>query len=56
MSEESGSIGEPRMGLAGLRDRIESIGGALSIRSTPGNGTRIKASLPLIDAGGADAA
>ncbi|MBO1904307.1 sensor histidine kinase [Microvirga sp. 3-52] len=56
MSEESGSIGEPRMGLAGLRDRIESIGGALSIKSTPGNGTRIKASLPLIGAGGADAA
>jgi signal transduction histidine kinase len=56
MRDASGAIGEPRLGLAGLRDRIESIGGALSIKSTPGDGTRIKASLPLVDAGGADAA
>ncbi|QRM30248.1 sensor histidine kinase [Microvirga sp. VF16] len=54
--ESSGTKGEPRLGLAGLRDRIESIGGALSIKSTPGDGTRITASLPLMDAGGADAA
>ncbi len=44
---------EPRLGLSGLRDRIESIGGELSIRSAPDVGTRIKASLPL---GGQDAA
>jgi signal transduction histidine kinase len=56
MRDASGVIGEPRLGLAGLRDRIESIGGALSINSTPGDGTRIKASLPLVDAGAADAA
>ena len=44
---------EPRLGLSGLRDRIESIGGELSIKSAPDAGTRIKASLPL---GGQDAA
>jgi signal transduction histidine kinase len=38
---------EPRLGLAGLRDRIESIGGKLIIKSTPDAGTRIRASLPL---------
>jgi signal transduction histidine kinase len=56
MCDVTGAIGEPRLGLAGLRDRIESIGGALSIKSTPGDGTRIKASLPLVNAGEADAA
>ena len=35
--------------MSGLRDRIESIGGELSIRSAPDVGTRIKASLPLED-------
>lgn len=56
MRDANGTTGEPRLGLAGLRDRIESIGGALIIKSTPGDGTRIKASLPLVDAGEADAA
>nr|WP_246389158.1 ATP-binding protein [Microvirga mediterraneensis] len=50
------ALSEPRLGLASLKDRIESIGGALSIKSVPGNGTRIKASLPLLDEGDADAA
>jgi signal transduction histidine kinase len=56
MRDAGCAVGEPRLGLAGLRDRIESIGGALSITSIPGDGTRIKASLPLVNARGADAA
>jgi len=40
-------IQEPGLGLAGLQDRIESIGGIVSMRSAPGAGTSIKASLPL---------
>jgi signal transduction histidine kinase len=39
---------EPGFGLAGLRDRIESIGGELMITSAPNAGTRITASLPLM--------
>jgi signal transduction histidine kinase len=34
-------------GLEGLRDRIEAIGGRLSIDSPPGHGTRIIAAIPL---------
>lgn len=47
LCEDSGSMREPGLGLAGLRDRIESIGGSVMIRSAPGVGTRITASLPL---------
>jgi signal transduction histidine kinase len=34
-------------GLVGLTDRVEALGGSLEIRSTPGYGTRITATLPL---------
>jgi signal transduction histidine kinase len=34
-------------GLTGLRDRIESIGGTMTINSKPGEGTRLTAVLPL---------
>lgn len=34
-------------GLAGMRHRIESVGGHLSVDSAPGRGTRIAATLPV---------
>ena len=34
-------------GLAGMRERVEGLGGIFSIRSAPGAGTQIKALLPL---------
>ena len=34
------------MGLRNLRERVESLGGAFEIRSTPGEGTTVRASLP----------
>jgi PAS domain S-box-containing protein len=34
-------------GLVGLRDRVEAIGGRLSVDSPPGEGTRLVAELPL---------
>jgi signal transduction histidine kinase len=34
-------------GLVGLTDRVEALGGSLEIRSTPGHGTLIAATLPL---------
>ena len=37
------------LGLAGLRDRIEALGGTMVIISGPGAGTRLKAIFPLID-------
>lgn len=39
-------------GLAGMRERIELVGGELRIESTPGGGTRVMASVPLPPAAG----
>jgi signal transduction histidine kinase len=41
-------------GLQGLRDRVEAIGGRLEIRSRPGSGTRLTATLPLQPRAAAD--
>jgi signal transduction histidine kinase len=35
------------LGLVGMRERIESLGGDFELRSTPGQGTRVSARLPL---------
>jgi signal transduction histidine kinase len=37
----------PGHGLAGLKDRVAAIGGTLSITTSPGEGTRLAARLPL---------
>jgi signal transduction histidine kinase len=34
-------------GLQGLRDRVEAMGGALRVASTPGRGTLVRAEIPL---------
>ena len=34
-------------GLVGLRDRVEAIGGRLTVQSPPGGGTHVTAELPL---------
>ncbi len=41
-----GDWGE-HMGLAGMRERVESLGGEFALLSQPGDGTRIFASIPL---------
>lgn len=38
--------GERGLGLAGIRERVESQGGALAIRSLPGHGTEVLVSVP----------
>jgi signal transduction histidine kinase len=35
-------------GLRGLADRVEALGGALSVDSPPGAGTRLAAEIPLL--------
>ncbi len=42
-----GPSGRHRQGLAGVRERIESLGGRVTLESTPGHGTRIVFSVPL---------
>jgi signal transduction histidine kinase len=37
----------PALGLVGLRNRLESIGGRLTIKSEVGTGTRLRAYLPV---------
>ncbi len=34
-------------GLVGLKDRVEALGGDLSISSTPGEGTALHATIPI---------
>lgn len=41
---------ERSVGLAGMRQRAELLGGQFNLDSTPGEGTRIRVSLPLADA------
>jgi signal transduction histidine kinase len=47
MAPGASSADRIRLGLTGLWDRIESIGGTLTVNSTPGAGTRLLACLPL---------
>jgi signal transduction histidine kinase len=37
------------IGLSGMRDRIESIGGTMLVHSSAGSGTRLRASFVLTD-------
>lgn len=46
--EVASSINGHRLGLRGMKDRIEKAGGELEIQSSPGNGTKISFALPLI--------
>ena len=40
-------VGQGRLGLAGMRERARTFGGALTIRSQPGQGTTIVAEIPV---------
>jgi signal transduction histidine kinase len=37
-----------RLGLAGMRERAEALGGRVEIRSAPGKGTRVRARVPAV--------
>jgi signal transduction histidine kinase len=45
---------EGHMGLLGMRERVESLGGQFQLESAPGSGTRIQVKLPLFTEGETD--
>lgn len=45
--ESEGVASANRMGVIGMRERAESIGGFLKVKSNPGQGTRISVKVPL---------
>jgi len=42
------------LGLLGIRERAELLGGSVQIKSAPGKGTRVEVSIPLGETGGED--
>ena len=44
---KSGRYVTSGVGLLGMRERIEILGGKLTVESSPGNGTRLLAKLPI---------
>ena len=47
LDKHGAPLGSAGLGILGMRERVASLGGALNIRSSPGEGTRILVSLPL---------
>jgi signal transduction histidine kinase len=43
--------GLPTLGLTGMRERIELLGGTFRVESAPGAGTRVRAKVPIADKG-----
>jgi signal transduction histidine kinase len=43
------TVTEDQLGLFGMRERIEMLGGTLTIESSPGKGTMVKAEAPCDD-------
>jgi signal transduction histidine kinase len=44
--------GNKRLGLLGMREQLEMVGGKFSIKSTPGHGTTVTARIPATAGGG----
>jgi signal transduction histidine kinase len=42
-----GQTAKGHYGMAGMQERAEAVGGTLELRSDPGQGTRVKATIPL---------
>jgi signal transduction histidine kinase len=45
------ALQQQRLGLIGIRERAELVGGSLQIESEPGHGTHLKICLPLLVTG-----
>jgi len=48
-AEAAANAERPPFGLMGIRERVEMLGGRVSIDSAPGQGTRIEIDVPLPD-------
>jgi signal transduction histidine kinase len=46
--DQAGRTG--RLGLLGMRERVQILGGRLEVDSGPGRGTRVRATFPVADA------
>jgi signal transduction histidine kinase len=44
-----------RLGLIGMRERLEMVGGSFSVESAPGKGTTVRAQIPLANCRGGQA-
>jgi signal transduction histidine kinase len=42
-----GDAGDPGIGLVGMRERIESVGGTIAVSSEPDGGVRVEAQISL---------
>jgi signal transduction histidine kinase len=51
MPVHQSNVAANRLGLIGMRERAEQLGGKLEIQSSLGKGTRIKATIPLLSNG-----
>ena len=49
-STPTGRMDPERLGLFGMRERVEMLGGKLMVESAPGKGTMISAEVPYGDA------
>jgi signal transduction histidine kinase len=47
LRKESASWWDKHLGIVGMRERVESLGGTFRVESTPGQGTKILANLSL---------
>ena len=47
-----GAKNPKRLGLVGMRERVEMVGGHLAIESKPGHGTTVRAEIPFAQGGG----
>ncbi|HEX4598237.1 MAG TPA: ATP-binding protein [Burkholderiaceae bacterium] len=44
------AVGHGHLGLLGMRERVQILGGNLEVDSQPGHGTRLRVSLPMVEA------
>lgn len=48
LSDLGAAPDEGHMGLAGMRERAELVGGSLTVRTSPGEGTTVRATVPMV--------
>ena len=49
---DPGAPDDGHIGLVGMRERAEAVGGSLTLRTSPGEGTMVRAAVPMVRPGG----